>query len=215
LKQLYSNSAFRIYIGMLIVGGILLLFQDKGDFVLWLNDNHGPVADTFFKYWTYLGDGWIFAIIFIATLFYNYYSSLLLTVAIIIQTIIVQLSKRVLFNGMVRPKMYFEDNSLLNMVEGVDVHSYHSFPSGHTATAFLAAAFLIVMTKNKTISIIGILVAFLVGISRVFLLQHFLIDIYVGSMVGFGSVLLFYFPSQRIGLHKKSPWKRSLISKGN
>lgn len=200
---------------ILIIGGYILITQEKGDFVLWLNGLHSPAADTFFKYLTYLGDGWIFVFIFIGTLFHSYYSSLLLTIAIIIQTVIVQLSKRIFFNEFVRPKMYFEDHSILNMVDGVDVHSYHSFPSGHTATAFLAAAFLIVMTKNKTISIIGILAACLVGISRVYLLQHFLIDIYVGSIVGIASVFLFYLPSQRIEMHKKSPWNRSLITLEN
>ena len=108
--------------------------------------------------------------------------------------------------------MYFEDNGVLNMVEGVDIHSYHSFPSGHTATAFLAAALLIVTIKNKTLSVLAILVACMVGISRVYLLQHFLIDIYFGSIVGIASVLIFYLPSQRIEMHKKSPWNRSLIA---
>ena len=45
--------------------------------------------------------------------------------------------KKIVFNGSPRPLKYFEHSTFqYHIIKGLDIHSYNSFPSGHTTTAF-------------------------------------------------------------------------------
>ena len=112
-------------------------------------------------------------------------------IAVALQTLFVHLFKQWLFAGEPRPKTFFADQSdLLYFVDGVTVRGFNTFPSGHTASAFTAAFFLILITKNKTLQIVYLIAAFLVGLSRVYILQHFGRDIFFGSIFGIASVVM-------------------------
>lgn len=58
----------------------------------------------------------------------------------------------------------------------------HSFPSGHTATAFAAAATLSLRYPKLRYLLFGI--ASLVGLSRVVLQAHYPLDIFFGAVTG-------------------------------
>ncbi len=211
VKAIRTNPAFWLYVCLLFLGALILITGDKGDTVLFINQYHTPLLDQVFTYWTYLGDGWIFALVLIISLFVKYYNTLLLTATIVIQTSVVQIFKHILLPDIVRPRLFFVDDVLLNYVAGVDVHGYHAFPSGHTATAFAIVAFLVVTVKNTTVTMLAFFLAFGVALSRMYLLQHFLVDVYFGSIIGVISVLAFHIPCYRNQLHEKSPWNLSLL----
>jgi membrane-associated phospholipid phosphatase len=137
-----------------------------------------------------LGDGMFFIIILVFFIFRSYFYLLLTIVSILIQTIFVQGLKRFIFPDLVRPKLFFDDFFDLHKVEGIDIHAQHAFPSGHTATAFTIALIFSLYVKNKNWSFVFILAALFVGLSRIYLLQHFLVDIYFGSLIGIISVIL-------------------------
>ena len=167
-----------------IVGAGFLLSIDKGDWVIYLNEHRTPALDFFFKYWTHLGDG-VFVVCFaIALLFVKYRYTVIFAITAIVQGLVSALMKRVLFTGHYRPKKFLADVYDLQFVEGVDVHSYHSFPSGHTMTAFFVGAFLALVIRKKWAGVLLFVYAVLVGISRNYLSHHFMIDIYVGSVIG-------------------------------
>ena len=112
------------------------------------------------------------------------------------QLIFSQGLKRFVFQDVPRPTRYFDGIAELNLIEGVKHHGSFSFPSGHTITAFAVATFFaIVFRKNKSLSVAILLGAMLVGISRIYLLQHFLRDVLAGSLIGvviaIGTYLLF------------------------
>jgi membrane-associated phospholipid phosphatase len=48
------------------------------------------------------------------------------------------------------------------------------------------------MTRNQALKALFFLLAFISSFSRLYLSQHWLIDVYVGSMIGVGFSLLFY-----------------------
>jgi undecaprenyl-diphosphatase len=60
--------------------------------------------------------------------------------------------------------------------------SYDSFPSAHTAFAFAIATF--VYQYSRRAGLLAILLAVLVGVSRIFVGVHFPIDVLVGSLIG-------------------------------
>lgn len=176
-----------------VAGGLLLVTTAHGDLVLWLNDHHSAFGDFFFKYWTHLGDGFLLGAVALVFLFINYHKFYTFLIAIAFQTVFVHIFKQWLFAGEPRPKLYFQDTTAsLNFVEGVAVRSYDSFPSGHTASAFTLAFFLILVSKSTGVRLAIFITAILVGISRMYILQHFGRDVYFGSLIGIISVVLAY-----------------------
>lgn len=177
----------------LVLGGLLLVSTAHGDLVLWLSDHHSAAGDFFFKYWTHVGDGFLLGIVALLFLFVNYHKFFTFLIAIAFQTVFVHIFKQWLFAGEPRPKLYFQDRlAELNFVDGVAVRSYDSFPSGHTASAFTLAFFLILVVKSNALRVTIFISAVLVGISRMYILQHFARDVYFGSLFGILSVVLAY-----------------------
>ncbi|MDR2377650.1 MAG: phosphatase PAP2 family protein [Puniceicoccales bacterium] len=60
----------------------------------------------------------------------------------------------------------------------------HSFPSGHTATAFLSACFLL-RRYGPRWGVPMLLLACFVGFSRVYSHSHYLRDVLAGALIGF------------------------------
>lgn len=76
-----------------------------------------------------------------------------------------------------------------------DKTSYNSFPSGHTATAFMTATMLHMEYEGCSpwFSIGGYTLAALTGVSRVLNNRHWVTDVAAGAAIGIGSVHLGYF----------------------
>ncbi len=171
--------------------GVLLVLTNHGDVVLWLNERHTPFLDVLFKYWTYLGDGVLLGVLGLFLLFTNYYRFLLFLVGVALQTVFVHIFKQWLYANEPRPKVFFQDIvDSLHFVEGVAIRGYDSFPSGHTASGFFLCFFLIMLVKNQMLRLVFFIIAVGVGLSRIYLMQHFARDVFFGSFFGILSVLL-------------------------
>lgn len=81
-----------------------------------------------------------------------------------------------------------------------DQTSHNSFPSGHTATAFMTATMLHKEYEGRSpwFSIGGYALATLTGVSRVLNNRHWMTDVFAGAAIGIGSVHLGYFISDKI-----------------
>jgi len=156
----------------------------KGEDILLINGNHSPLLDEFFKTITYLGDGLILIPIAGLALFLRFRYLITIAAASAVLGLAVSLFKKVIFPGMVRPKLFL-DNSLIHFVSDVKVYTAHSFPSGHTATAFSAALLIALVTRNKVLGTFALVLAILVGYSRIYLAQHFLMDVAAGAILGY------------------------------
>jgi membrane-associated phospholipid phosphatase len=165
------------------------VLHEKGEGVIWLNQYGTDLLDLFFTAWTFLGDGIIFGLLIVFFLFRSYFFLLVTLLTVIIQTIFVQGIKLFIFPDLDRPKLFFENFIEFRQIDGVDIHSYYAFPSGHTATAFAVALILSFFVADKKWSLVFFPAAILVGVSRIYLLQHFFVDIYFGSFFGVISVI--------------------------
>ncbi len=193
MKNIFAqNKAFFIPFSILWLGvGILLMIVSKSDLHLYINGWHGPVRDVFFKYITNIGDGLtpaIVAIFFI--LFSSFRNSFILGSGAVIGGVLAQTLKHFVFADVLRPKAYFNEIAELYFVKGVEIHSFFSFPSGHSTSAFGLFFVFAWMAKNNIFKIMWFFCAVIVAFSRVYLSQHFLIDIYVGAFLGILSSLL-------------------------
>ena len=117
-------------------------------------------------------------------LFKNFRSSIVLVASFLISGLFVQIFKHFFFYDLVRPVKFFENGYHLRLIEGVHNFSFHSFPSGHSASAFAFFLCIAMTDKRKFMHVLMLLCAILVAYSRVYLSQHFLSDIIAGSFLG-------------------------------
>lgn len=156
---------------------------------LYINNSfHSAFFDIIMPYVTMMGEWVVIFPIIIIIAFASYKKALGLALSGILAFIIVQSLKEFMFADVARPAgVYANDLSAIYMVENTDLHSSYSFPSGHTAGAFLWCLSL-AFYFNKTYITIGLLLlACLTGWSRIYLAQHFPIDVVVGGIIGIAS----------------------------
>lgn len=91
-----------------------------------------------------------------------------------------------------RPNWLYPEITLLI----VNPHDY-SFPSGHTQAAFAAAVSLLYM--NKRIGIAALVLAAVIGFSRLYLYVHFPSDVLLGMLFGIFWAIAAHWIIQRIG----------------
>jgi membrane-associated phospholipid phosphatase len=179
----------------LLIGGFFIAFQSKADIHIFINSHHSTFGDVFFKYFTYLGEGWLFLAAIPMALFVSSRSGIHLAFTGLFTLLLTALFKRVFFEGEPRPIEYFKNIYDLYLVPGVDLHSWNSFPSGHTMAAFSVFLALATWARNKWVVLLCFFMAFGVGYSRMYLSQHFLLDVEAGAILGIISASLGYYIS--------------------
>lgn len=166
--------------------GLMLLFP-RAQIHMAFNSLHTPWLDTLFRMWTFLGDGVVALAIVLVPLMIRIRYSLVMFAGYAISGLSAQLIKRLFSGASARPLKFFELNypdHELYLVPGVDLHTWFSFPSGHTATAFGVFFSLALLARNGAVQFAAFLVAVGVAYSRIYLSQHFLADVTGGAALG-------------------------------
>lgn len=211
LKILKDNRLFFIpYLIILILSIIIINIYNKAEIHILINQYHNPLFDFFFKYITYLGNGLFVVLIFLICLFIKYRYALLIGISGILSGLVSQFLKQIIFTDHLRPVKYFNEIYDLHLVQGVCLHKINSFPSGHTISIFCVVLVLVVIIKNKYIKLILLILSLIVGFSRIYLSQHFFIDVLAGSLIGVLITLIcIYFMNNQ----KKIWFERSLLKR--
>jgi membrane-associated phospholipid phosphatase len=192
-KKLKEHWAFLIGYSVFLVACILpQLFYDKIEIALFINRLNTPFLDVFFKYYTLFGTFTLIAPIIVYQLFLKYRYALVTTASTLISLILSQFCKRLVWPDSPRPKVFFKELTDIHYVDGVHLHSAHSFPSGHTTGAFALFVALALLNKRPGYQMLFLVAAILVGYSRMYLSQHFLVDVTVGSLIGVFSAWVSY-----------------------
>ncbi len=181
------------YILFFIILLAALVQYPKAELHLLMNANHTPFNDFFFRNYTEIGGGWLPFVFLGLLLLYRYSWTIYLLAAQLFGGIVSVIAKRTFDEP--RPLLYFQENFpeiSLPLVEGVRVHYAHSFPSGHTITGFALFFGLALIFKKRWLSLLFFVMAALVGYSRIYLSQHFAIDVLVGSAIGVISAWVCY-----------------------
>ncbi|MEM1321058.1 MAG: phosphatase PAP2 family protein [Bacteroidota bacterium] len=197
LKTIRNNPYFFVGVLLFVISGaILLLTTVQGDVIRFFSEHRSTYGDLFFKYFTKMGEEIIYATAFIILLFVRFRYSLLILLTGFITLGISLLTKA--FFAHPRPYSYFywitKEFDQLNPVEGVDLLvGYTSFPSGHSMSAFAFYGLLaFLLPKKRLMGLLCFTIALLIAVSRMYLIQHFLKDIYIGSLIGVCIALLLY-----------------------
>ena len=155
----------------------------KNEAFLYLNANLGFVADKVFEYSSYLAEGWIWIPYFIVLVGLYKKDKAFILMNFLISTLLTQFAKNFIFGTAMRPMASGLDATQIHTVAGVEIHTFNSFPSGHTATAFTLLLLTTYLFPNKYVLTIGIVYAMACGYSRIYLAQHFPLDLAGGIFV--------------------------------
>ena len=170
--------------------GVFILMLGKNESFQVINSNHNEIADQFFKYFTHYGDGLMWAPLGIYCFFYRRKYFIAVVAGVLISTLLAQFLKRVVYPDELRPISYLSEIFPVHIIDGVTMRKAHSFPSGHSTTAFAIALIMAYIINRKAWSLILPLLALLAGYSRVYLAQHFPTDIFAGMCIGIVSAIL-------------------------
>lgn len=190
-----KKGTILIFLFFVLISIFLISNFTKTELHLVLNDYNSSFLDVFFKYITYLGDGVMFGFLIVLFFFLNKRIAKVFSIAGILTLLLTHLFKKIIFKGVPRPVKLIGEESL-HLVEGVKMAMWNSFPSGHTTAAFAIFTVLILYHSKKIIQYVWIILAVLIGLSRVYLSQHFWIDVFAGAFlgvfIGFVSMMIFF-----------------------
>ena len=211
LKIIEKNSLF---FGLYIISFFVVFFSELNkpmlETTLYFSAHRTALGDSFFSYWTFLGEAYPY--FFVALFFYFYKKDKQKTLKIAVTGLIILVVTFILKETFEypRPANILEkmciDNSF-NFVEGIEMHKgATSFPSGHTASAFALWGLLAFQfSRFRSVQIGLFLTAFLVGLSRVYLAQHFPQDALFGSAIGISVALwVEYFFNKKTTLRQQA-----------
>jgi membrane-associated phospholipid phosphatase len=197
VKEFFKNNGlyFGLYLATLLLAAYFLLTYDK--FIIHEMINHwvgNSFANTFYKYFTHVGDGMFAVVLSIIILFFSIKKGMYVLLTYACAGISASLIKY--FANFVRPfhfYVYYKKHLKLNLVDGVEMLGERSFPSGHAVTAFAVFTALALITENKMAKVVFFIIAVNAAFSRMYLSQHWLFDIFIGSLIGTFFAILLYF----------------------
>jgi membrane-associated phospholipid phosphatase len=204
-KKLYSRLYKPSLIALTFIF-ILLFYRlliSENQCFLYINKFHNTFADYFFAIITNVGDGLIWLPLLLFIFRFRKKSVFLVLANFLVSSIITLFIKRILFWDALSPISLIAKNYHLHLIEGIQIHTNNSFPSGHTVTIFAVVFTLITFyKKNFFLKYILLLTAFIVGFSRVYLAQHFPIDVLAGALIGILSTYISIFMLSRFNTFK-------------
>ncbi|HVU54410.1 MAG TPA: phosphatase PAP2 family protein [Puia sp.] len=179
-----ANRNFLFCYGFCFLTGLIfLLTEGKAGTFRYLNPYHYTLLDVFFIRFTWLGDGlFAVAVIVLLLVLRRWGQACQILAAFLLSALFAQILKNIF--SMPRPREFFLPGEYLYFIPDVTLNGHASFPSGHSTSIFALATMLAIFEKNKRWNVLYLLVGVAVGYSRIYLGQHFLTDVLMGSFLG-------------------------------
>jgi membrane-associated phospholipid phosphatase len=215
MKKVLSVYVVAYLILLSTILGMLYVYP-KLELHLMLNSHHTGVQDTFFPYFSILAEGPLYILALLPMLWKKFRLTLFFALCELSAGTILQVLKHIISHP--RPVSAFEEYSdaVLPVVQGVDLHHSNSFPSGHASTFFVFCTCCVLLLAYRygqrvrqnsqescilpcVLAVLLVAFAALGAYSRIYLSQHFLSDVCVGSIIGVVTpLLMYYFFGQKI-----------------
>ena len=190
--------------------GNVFYFEWEPTLMVWLQDVLGNVGVTLSSFVTMLGEETVMVAI-LGFIYWCYdkkfgvYAATNLMVGMVANPMIKNVFLRL------RPYMVHEQVMCLKPVHDGDLYDPllqgYSFPSGHTSNSSTMYFSLPIYEKKKWLVIVGLLVPFMIGLSRVFLGVHNPTDVMAGWLLGASVVTIMTILQKKI----KTKWKLYLL----
>jgi membrane-associated phospholipid phosphatase len=182
-RTINRNPAYFIgYVLFFILLSFFCLLTSKADGFLLINHFHNEMFDHFFTMFTNVGNGFVVIALMIFLLLRKKTGWVLqIGISLLISGLLVQVIKHVMPSP--RPLIFFASGAV-HYILGVTRTGHSSFPSGHTATAFMLTTLLALYFPGAKPGLFFLTIAILTGYSRIYLSEHFPVDVLAGSLAG-------------------------------
>ena len=177
------NSVYLIFcLGFALLLMFYCIVFSKSEGFLFINQFHSRPLDLFFILFTNLGNGF-FAIGLTAIMLIRKKIgwSIQTALSFLASGLVAQLFKHIIHSP--RPVMFFGPHGI-HWIFGITRTGYASFPSGHTATIFAITTLLSLYFPGRKKGVLFFLIAALTGFSRIYLAEHFPVDVLGGLLTG-------------------------------
>ena len=191
-----------------LLGAFLNIQYSQKEIFYEINRHHSSFLDSFFRYYTNVGDGYFFLGIIVIIALFSFRNAILGFVIFVLQGVVIQGLKQIVFPDHIRPWLALSGDKNIHLVPDFHPFVNNSFPSGHSATAFCMFSFFAILNPNKSSGLLYFLLAVTVAYSRIYLVQHFFIDTYFGAMIGIVCTLTIFMVLQN---RLNAPWARKGI----
>jgi undecaprenyl-diphosphatase len=159
---------------------------DSRFFHFWRSYSFSPKADKFLRFYTRLGDGYVWALVVAFILFFHGKDALISIVEQVVPALVISLALYWIFKLGTRRKRPFDTFKDVNA--DVPPLDKYSFPSGHVMNN-LAVGFTI-LAEIPQIGWVMVFMPITWGLLRVYYGVHWLSDIIGGLLLGFSSFWL-------------------------
>lgn len=198
-KSIKSSWIYFSLVGIFFIAtGYFLAGYSKLNGHVLINQYHNNFWDNLFPYITHIGDGLTAIFIIIALFIWKEKYGYLALFAFLFTAGITHGLKFFVFPDMERPILelwdYFVHGHGHMVLHIDDMKSENSFPSGHTTSAMSIFCLLALIFNNqrKWTGFIWAGLAILASFSRAYLSQHFMMDIFAGTLIGtLGTLFVF------------------------
>ena len=153
-----------------------------GAVLLWIQQTiRCTLLDTVLIYYTQLGDAgmmWIVLSVLMLCFPQTRKAGIIGLLALLLSLLLTNVTLKHLV-GRVRPWLTLE-----GLIPLISEHDPNSFPSGHTCAAFAAASAWYRALPKRWMCVLGIIMAAVMGLSRLYVGVHFPSDVLAGLLVG-------------------------------
>ena len=206
------KSLFKTFIILFTLFSFVFLFFNNIEISLFFNPYHNFFLDKFCYFISFLGDKYVFFLITFLVFLVKKKKTVAFGLSFANYFFLVQFLKRIAFRDHLRPSVVLTNlfpDIQLNFVSDVVLKKNFSFPSGHATIIFSLVILFIYSFKIKNIfyKFLLIVLALLVSFSRIYLFQHFFVDVYFGALIG--TLITFYtiYIFEKYDLNNKQPFK--------
>jgi membrane-associated phospholipid phosphatase len=198
------------YLVVLCICLIIKLIFSRQEIYFAVNGIFSPPGDFLAPWLTDLGNGWFAVAIAAVLVLFNYHKAFIVATSYAVTSVAAQILKYIF--DMPRPALYFKDQiSHIHFVKDVDILKLHSFPSGHTVSAFMLAVIFTYWSKKKAWGPLFLLIAIFVGYSRMYLSEHFFEDVIAGSVIGVVVTVIWLYWIDNKAFLERPQWQRGLL----
>jgi len=195
-----KNSLFYIlFLIWFLITGIVSLSFPKSVSFYWINHHlHSTKVDLFFTFITFFGSEFLVPML-ISIFFFLRNKKLFIGLiqGLIVSGLVAQILKH-LFRYP-RPALYFHNAAMVKAPSWITLYYHYSFPSGHTTAIFAVATLVSLFFSDKrSLTVFCFIIACLVAYSRIYLGEHFLEDVWLGSAIGTFCGTVCFIVQQRI-----------------
>lgn len=195
IKHFFRNKGLSIFLGLyalfFVAGAVVISLTKRGDVVMLINRYSRIEWDGMVTFITDIGLGGYMALLAGLLAFWRVRYAAVAFLNLLFVAIFTNVLKEIFKSGgWTRPLHHFLYDDFTRFIYTAEINYYSTFPSGHSMAIFSMMAVLAFISGNRIASTFLFIFAVMVGFSRIYLLQHFFIDVYAGAFLGVFSAVL-------------------------